>query len=175
MRYDTYSTQVITGREPWLSRGVTGREPELRDLRLAFVQRTKLPPLILIAEHDLALLNGLTRILQRAGYRVESTTDGYETLDLARRLQPDLILTDHASAGQPGMDLLASLDGDTRTNHIPVVVMTYSPTFAQSSDRRRAVPDSYLVKPYSVEELLEVVEARLSGRSVFIHPLYRFK
>jgi len=102
-------------------------------------------------------------VLQSRGYRTEETDNAEEGLRLARVSQPALILMDIQLPGMSGIEALALLRADTRTQHIPVVAVTAS---AMDQDRARIMAagfNGYQRKPISIKELLRTVDALLAA------------
>ena len=160
------ATCPTTGLEPGLSQAtrqrVTGREPELSGLRAR--ARAMRPPLILHSDDEPAILSLVAFILDRAGYRVTSTTDGWVTLDLAENLHPDLILTDIMKPHMSGLELLSRLKAHPTLSAIPVVMMSACFTSEVVNRALEMGAESYLVKPCLPVELVEVISSVL-GRA----------
>lgn len=111
-------------------------------------------PAVLIADDDLALRGYLAMVLEQAGYRVTTAADGREALSRLAHGVYALLLLDLSMPVLDGWQVQERLrEAD---NHIPVVVM--------SSDRSvRALAaaecaDAYLQKPFSGEQVLELVQ-----------------
>lgn len=157
------ATYPITGLEPGLSQStcqrVTGREPELSGLR-ARAQAMR-SPLILHSDDEPALLTLVSFILDRAGYRVMSTTDGHAALDLAENLHPDLILTDIMKPGMSGLELLSRLKAHPTLSAIPVVMMSACSASDVVSRALEMGAESYLVKPCLPAEIVQVISSVL--------------
>ncbi len=100
-------------------------------------------------------------ILAKVGYRVETATNGEQGIEMARRLQPDLILMDVIMPVLNGFQATRMLHRDTATAGIPIIMVT---TKDQSTDRvwgmRQGAVD-YLIKPVAAAELLACVQAAL--------------
>lgn len=114
---------------------------------------------VLVVEDDAPIRRGVVDALTRAGHRVLEAADGDAGLDLARTAAVDLILLDVMLPGQNGFDVLAALRQHTRS--LPVIMLTAR---GDESDRVRGLrrgADDYVVKPFSVRELLARVEAVL--------------
>ena len=79
---------------------------------------------ILLVDDSKFLRLATERALARAGYSVSSATDGEQALELARNLNPDLILLDMMLPKLPGPEVLKALKKDPGTADIPVVVVT---------------------------------------------------
>jgi two-component system, cell cycle response regulator DivK len=111
------------------------------------------------------------QLLSRTSYRLIEAVDGEAGLALARKELPNLILMDVQLPKISGLDATRALKADTRTNHIPIIVIT---SFALSGDREKATAagaTGYLAKPYSPRELLALVrqylpEAESNGSGV---------
>ena len=97
------------------------------------------------------------QLLGRTGYRLIEAVDGEAGVALAIEELPDLVLMDVQLPKMSGLDATRILRADSRTQHIPIVVIT---SFALSGDRERATEAGaagYLAKPYSPRELLALV------------------
>jgi DNA-binding response OmpR family regulator len=79
---------------------------------------------ILLIDDSRMLRQTQEKALIRAGYEVISAGDGEEGLRLARESSPDLILLDMMLPKIAGQDVLHTLKRDSRTKHIPVVILT---------------------------------------------------
>jgi DNA-binding response OmpR family regulator len=117
-----------------------------------------MPELILVVEDEVSLLETLTYNLKRQGYDVETATDGNLALDIARRLHPELILLDVMLPGIDGFEVCRILRQEMST---PVLMLT-----ARDDEIDRVVglevgADDYMIKPFSMRELLARVKAML--------------
>jgi DNA-binding response OmpR family regulator len=116
-------------------------------------------PAILAIEDDDAIRQGIVDALQFNGYRVSEAADGTSGLRLAVNTDYDLLLLDLALPGTPGMEILRAVRQARPTQ--PVIILTAK---GDESDRvagLRAGADDYVVKPFSVRELLARVQAVL--------------
>jgi CheY-like chemotaxis protein len=97
-------------------------------------------------------------VLRHLGYRVIEAQDGVEAVELARTVQPDLILMDISIPRMDGWEATRILRGDSRTSAIPIIALT---AHALADDRERAAEvgfSSYLAKP--IEPRVVVAEVR---------------
>ena len=109
---------------------------------------------ILVVEDELSLQETLAYNLKRQGYEVETTGNGLEALDIARRDRPDLILLDIMLPGMDGFEATRQIKADPRTAGIPVVALTAR---ALTSDREAALAagcDDYDTKPVDLDRLI---------------------
>jgi DNA-binding response OmpR family regulator len=115
---------------------------------------------ILIAEDTEDTAEMLVELLTRHGYDAVHARDGYETLAIARRECPDLILLDLRMPGMDGYEALTRLKKDADTRNIPILVM--SAHAADPAQERLHVRDmgaeDFFAKPLSLEELLQAIE-----------------
>ena len=112
---------------------------------------------ILVAEDNETNMKLVRDVLQAKGYRTFEATTGEVAVELARTLDPALVLMDVQLPGIDGIEALAQLRGDERTSAIPVVALTAQ---AMRGDRERFLDvgfDGYLSKPVDVDELLHAV------------------
>jgi two-component system phosphate regulon response regulator PhoB len=123
-------------------------------------------PSILVIEDEIDLQHVLEYNLKQAGYEVLSALSGQDGLRLALEKLPSLVLLDLMLPDLPGTQICLALKSDPRTAHIPIVMLT-----ARGEEADRIVgfelgADDYVVKPFSVRELLLRLSAILRrGRS----------
>jgi DNA-binding response OmpR family regulator len=114
---------------------------------------------ILVIEDDAAIRRGIVDALTFEGYQVRSSGDGPAGQDLAMGSDCDLVLLDLVLPGRDGLDILREVRISRPT--LPVIVLTAR---GDEGDRVRGLrlgADDYVVKPFSVRELLARVEAVL--------------
>ncbi len=114
---------------------------------------------ILVAEDDAAIRMGVSDALWHKGMDVVEAGDGETALDHAIAGGVDLLLLDLVMPKRDGLSVLAELRKAQPT--LPVIVLTAR---GQEADRVRGLElgaDDYVVKPFSIRELLARVEAVL--------------
>ncbi len=117
------------------------------------------PIRILTIEDDAAIRRGIVDALTFAGYRAFEAAEGNTGLEMATTQSYDLLLLDLALPGRSGMEILAELRAARSTQ--PVIILSAR---GEEEDRvagLRLGADDYVVKPFSVKELLARVEAVL--------------
>ena len=119
-------------------------------------------PSVLIVEDDPETLQILDRHIQAGGYRTLSAPDGLSAVELARRLQPDVISLDLRLPYMDGWQVLRALKEDPDTASIPVIMVSMT-----SPDHSRPAPGivGYLEKPVERGRLLELLRECLGGTS----------
>ncbi len=117
---------------------------------------------ILVVEDDPSILRGLQLNLTMEGYLVRSAMDGEAGLELARSERPDLLVVDLMLPRKGGLDLIRELrltDPD-----VPIVILSAK---GHESDKVTGLSlgaDDYVVKPFSLKELLARIAAALRRR-----------
>jgi two-component system, cell cycle response regulator len=82
-----------------------------------------MPKKVLVVDDSLLILK-IVEVFLRGDYSVVTATSGPEAVATASTERPDLILMDFNMPGGNGPEAAAALARDTRTKHIPVVLMT---------------------------------------------------
>jgi DNA-binding response OmpR family regulator len=114
---------------------------------------------ILTIEDDSAIRRGIVDALEFSGYRVLEAADGDQGLEKATTAEYDLLLLDLALPGTPGLEILRQVRKLRPTQ--PVIILTAK---GDESDRVQGLKDGaddYVVKPFSIKELIARVEAVL--------------
>ena len=122
-------------------------------------------PRILIVEDEEALTLLLRYNLEAAGYDVESVARGDEADLRLRESIPDVVILDWMLPGVSGIELCRRLRSRPETRQLPIVMLTAR---GEESERVRGLStgaDDYVVKPFSVPELLARVAALLRRAS----------
>jgi DNA-binding response OmpR family regulator len=118
-----------------------------------------LAPSILLVEDEPGIVDFLERGLRAEGFLVETALDGLEGERRALRESFDMVVLDLMLPGKPGMEVLARLR-DIKPE-LPVIVLTARGEIADRVAGLDAGAVDYLVKPFSLAELLARVRAQL--------------
>ena len=118
---------------------------------------------ILVIEDDSAVRRGVVDALEFAGHTVEQAGDGHQGLRAALVLNYQLLLLDLVLPGPSGFDILAALR-DQRPGQA-VIILSARGEEADRVKGLRMGADDYVVKPFSVRELLARVDAVLRRSS----------
>jgi DNA-binding response OmpR family regulator len=114
---------------------------------------------VLLVEDDVALRGVLAAALRRHGMRVAETGTAAEALADLRYERPDLILLDVHLPDGSGWDVAAA----SRGADPPVVTVAMSGQPVSPTELRERRVGAFLRKPFAIEELLRVVDARSAG------------
>ena len=133
-------------------------------------------PLVLVVEDEPAQAELLNYNLRQQGLRVAMASDGEEALMLAREQVPDLVLLDWMVPIVPGIEVCRRLKSRDDMRGVPIIMLTAR---GEEGDRVRGLDtgaDDYVVKPYSVNELMARVRALLRrSRAASVGQTLRYK
>ena len=131
------------------------------------------PSTILCVDDTPDKLELAAAVLRQAGYRVTTAFDGRTALETAKRIIPDLILSDVSMPAMDGIELCRAIRDDEKLRTIPIMLVTAFLTDAESmAEGLRAGADDYLEAPYEPQRLVAKV-ARLIERKRAEEPLAR--
>jgi len=113
---------------------------------------------ILICDDEPALRE-LVRASLSDGYRFAEASDGLLAIELAREVEPDVVILDLMLPRLGGLEVLAQLQEDERLRDVPVLVITaWNET---REDVLAAGAADFVAKPFDPEELKTAIEALL--------------
>jgi DNA-binding response OmpR family regulator len=114
---------------------------------------------ILVIEDDPKLVEFIASELGLEGFTVTVANNGIEGLSLARDIQPSLLILDWNLPGISGLDLCLRL---RKTGlQVPIIMLTARDDVPDRVMGLNAGADDYVTKPFSMEELLARINARL--------------
>ena len=122
-------------------------------------------PLILIVEDEPSQLEVLRYNLEAEQFRVVAATDGDEGLLLAEENVPDLVILDWMLPETSGIEVCRRMRKGRDTKNIPIILLTARSEEADMVRGLETGADDYIVKPYSVKELVARVRRLLRRTS----------
>ena len=123
---------------------------------------------VLIADDHTIVMEGLVSLLKEHDFEVVGAVgDGQQLIDAARRLRPDVIVTDLSMPGLSGLDVLDRLK--TERIDSKVVVLTMHNDAEKATQALRAGASGFLLKESAGEELVSAIHQALQGR-VYLTP-----
>ena len=115
---------------------------------------------VLIAEDEALIRMDLTEMLREEGYQVVGeAADGQEAVELAESLKPDLVIMDVKMPRRDGIDAAAEI---AAKRIAPVVMLTAFSQRDLVEKARDAGAMAYLVKPFSISDLVPAIELAFS-------------
>ncbi|MCM4076354.1 SpoIIE family protein phosphatase [Paractinoplanes hotanensis] len=151
---------VSSGAEPYVQEALRWT-PGASDSSDEAVPVAKSPATVLVADDNADMRDYLARLLRSAGHRVLAVGDGQAALEVARREDPGLVVSDVMMPRLDGLELVAALRADPRTAGTPVLLLSARAGQEASIEGLDAGADDYLVKPFSSAELLARVRANV--------------
>lgn len=118
-------------------------------------------PTVLVVEDEPAQREVLGYNLRAEGYEVIAAADGGEAMLCLRESNPDLVLLDWMLPGISGIEVCRQIKMQAAFRHIPVIMISAR---SEEVDKVRGLEtgaDDYVVKPYSVAELMARVKSQL--------------
>jgi len=113
---------------------------------------------VLVVDDDAALAEMLGIVLRGEGFEPTFVSDGDKALDAFRDTRPDLVLLDLMLPGMDGIDVCRQIRAESG---VPIVMLTARTDTVDVVVGLESGADDYVVKPFSIEELLARVHAVL--------------
>lgn len=127
---------------------------------------------ILLVDDEVEMVDPLSRILSREGYRVDVAYDGDRGSQLALQNLYDLLILDWMLPYRSGLEICQQVRSQGKGT--PVLFLTAKDTIDDRVQGLDAGADDYLVKPFELRELLARVRALLRRPSTLESPTQRF-
>jgi DNA-binding response OmpR family regulator len=124
---------------------------------------------ILVADDSPAVRHLIADALTRQGFAVTSADDGQAALERLRVDTFDMLVTDYDMPRLNGFELVHALKRDPKLRDIPTLMLTARDTRRDQAQMRAAGLTSYLVKPFSVDKLIAIVERVLAERRLIAY------
>ena len=115
-------------------------------------------PSVLLVEDEESIAEPFARALRRSGFRTTVARTGGEALELATRLDPDVLLLDLALPDADGRDICRQL---RRDSDVPIIMITASGTLTDRVVGLELGADDYVVKPFATAEVVARIRAVL--------------
>lgn len=132
---------------------------------LIFIERNEIDPLlhpmILLAENNPTSKRILSDFLSSIGYRLSFSSNGIETIERAREVNPDLILINIHMPELDGTAVIYRIRHDVQIRKIPIIAIT---TLSTTGDRERCLDagaDEYFTKPLNIKDLSESIAIQI--------------
>jgi len=113
----------------------------------------------LVVEDDAAIRRGVCDMLRYHGFEVQEAADGDEGLEQAQSAEVDIVLLDLILPGTMGLEILEQVRNARPT--LPIIIMTAKGEEADRIKGLKLGADDYVVKPFSIKELIARIEAVL--------------
>lgn len=118
---------------------------------------------VLVVEDDEKIASFIKKGLQEESYSVDVTANGYEAIYLVETNTYDVILLDLMIQGLGGVDVCKNIRGKNIST--PIIMLTARDSTKDKVDGLDSGANDYLTKPFSFEELLARIRAKLRTTS----------
>ncbi|MCY7974493.1 response regulator transcription factor [Bacillus inaquosorum] len=113
---------------------------------------------ILLVDDEPAILDFLTMGLENEGFEVKTAADGMTAMNIAKTFQPHVAILDVMMPGMDGLEVSRMMK---KTGHIAVIMLTAKDEVGVRVKALTEGADDYMIKPFSFEELLARIYARI--------------
>lgn len=120
---------------------------------------------ILLVDDEPNILLSLEFLMKRAGYEVSTATNGEIALEKVSQLPPDLILLDINMPILNGYQVCERIRETPQWSHIKIILLTAKGRDVERQKGLAMGADAYISKPFSNQELIELVTATLAVNS----------
>nr|WP_314858808.1 Hpt domain-containing protein [uncultured Undibacterium sp.] len=125
--------------------------------QVAPVQGLRTHHIVMVVDDSLTVRRVTQRLLVREGYQVVLAKDGIDALEQLQSITPDVMLVDIEMPRMDGFDLTRNVRSDSRTTHIPIIMIT-----SRTADKHRNYAaelgvNEYFGKPYREDDLLAAI------------------
>lgn len=120
-------------------------------------------PEVLIID-DNSDIRSYLRTALSSTYKVSEAVDGKSGLEMARRIVPDLVISDIMMPVMDGLEFCSQLKQDKAISHIPVILLTARSLDEQRAEGYKHGADAYIAKPFSLELLLSRIDNLIESR-----------
>ena len=120
-------------------------------------------PEVLIID-DNSDIRSYLRTALSSTYKVSEAVDGKSGLEMARRIVPDLVISDIMMPVMDGLEFCSQLKQDKAISHIPVILLTARSLDEQRAEAYKHGADAYIAKPFSLELLFSRIDNLIESR-----------
>jgi CheY-like chemotaxis protein/class 3 adenylate cyclase len=124
---------------------------------------------ILVVDDSPAQRHYVADCLARQGFEVVTAEDGKIALRKAQTIHPALIVSDYEMPNMTGFELVHALRRDPELRQIPVIMLTARDSKRDRAQLRAAGAAAYLVKPFSQDKCIALVERTLAERRLIAY------
>jgi len=116
---------------------------------------------VLVVEDEEHIRRVIEYNLRLDGFEVYPAGDGPRAVELAKGVQPDLILLDWMMPGMDGLEVLSKLKQDKTTENIPVFMLTAKGMMVDVGRALSEGADDYITKPFDPMQLGKTIKKKL--------------
>ena len=113
---------------------------------------------ILTVDDSKTMRDMVSFTLKKAGYEVGEAEDGRVALTVLAGSKFDLIITDLNMPNMDGISLIKNVRQDAKHRGVPILILTTESDDKKKGDGKAAGATGWLVKPFSPEKLIELIQ-----------------
>ncbi|MFZ6766467.1 Hpt domain-containing protein [Undibacterium sp. Di26W] len=121
------------------------------------VQGLRTQHTVMVVDDSLTVRRVTQRLLTREGYQVILAKDGIDALEQLQSVTPDVMLVDIEMPRMDGFDLTRNVRSDSRTSHIPIIMITSRTADKHRNYAKELGVNEYFGKPYQEDDLLGAI------------------
>jgi len=118
---------------------------------------------VALVDDEPNILLSLEFLIKRAGYDVQTATDGDAGLELIESWQPDLLLLDVNMPKRDGFEVCQTLRGNPDFENLKIIMLTAKGREVEREKGLAIGADDYVTKPFSTQEIIDKVKALLEN------------
>lgn len=119
-------------------------------------------PIALVVDDSMLIRYTVCRSLEERGFTVESATNGVEALQILKRVQPDVIVTDMNMPKMSGSELITALKENPQTAKIPLIIVAGRGSGFDENEKRA---NFAIYKDIDIQSQLEKAMDAVMGKS----------
>jgi CheY-like chemotaxis protein len=121
-----------------------------------------MPDVALVVDDSMVIRHTVSRFLEERGFAVESASNGMEALEILKRVQPTLLITDMQMPAMGGSELISALKSKPETASIPILILTGRSSGFDGTENRA---EFTIFKDIDVQEQLEKALAAVARKA----------
>ena len=118
-------------------------------------------PLVCIIDDGIGMMVHIRDYLEFSGFAVETADNGKDGLDIIRERNPEVVMVDMRMPGMDGIEVLTAARGNGYAGHM--IVATGLSDDAEKQKCFDAGANDFLIKPYNMAALVELLQAHLEA------------
>ncbi|MBI3729549.1 MAG: response regulator [Burkholderiales bacterium] len=130
---------------------------EVTETKAQPVQGLRTQHTVMVVDDSLTVRRVTQRLLTREGYQVILAKDGIDALEQLQSVTPDVMLVDIEMPRMDGFDLTRNVRSDSRTSHIPIIMITSRTADKHRNYAKELGVNEYFGKPYREDDLLGAI------------------
>ncbi len=151
------------GADDYLVKPVVPEELTSRLNALLATRMVSVRERVLVVDDSAAVRHLVADCLRRQGFKIETAVDGEDGWSKATRSPPELVLTDYDMPRMTGFEMVMALRKSPATRDVPIVMLTARDSRRDQAQMRAAGLTSYLVKPFTTDKCIAIVERVLAA------------